>query len=159
MYYCGIKDYRYEKGEIPFLSDEVIPLKVANNSPQSYKEILINILYTSLMEEGVQVIVIRRARGEESFYANDYEYTGMVIVDKGCYKIAYYVDRGSYDSDRYDAVEGLIKEAERLGININYLLMTEPLNLDYEMNHVIARYNNPHSELYEHRKVVQDRWT
>ena len=134
-------------------------LKVADNSPESYKEILINILHTSMMEARVQVIVIRRARGEESFCTNDYEYTGMVIVDRGCYELAYYVDRGSYDSDRYNAVDGLIKEAERLCVNINYLLMLEPLDLDNEMYLIAARHNKPQSKLYEHRKVVQDRWT
>ena len=159
MYCYGIRDYKYSRGEIPYLSYEIIPLKVANNSPESYKEILINILHTSMMEARVQVIVIRRARGEESFCTNDYEYTGIVIVDRGCYELAYYVDRGSYDSDRYDAVDGLIKEAERLCVNINYLLMLEPLDLDNEMYLIAARHNKPQSKLYEHRKVVQDRWT
>ena len=32
--------------------------------------------------------------------------TGMVIVDKGTFEIAYYVERGSYDSDGKDAVYG-----------------------------------------------------
>ena len=41
----------------------------------------------------------------------DFEYTGMVIVDKGTFEIAYYVERGSYDSDGKDAVDGLINEA------------------------------------------------
>ena len=152
------KTYHRIDTEIPYLSRDIIPLKVADNETNSYREALINILYANLLEKGVQVIVIRRERGEESYYANDFEYTGMVIVDKGTFEIAYYVERGSYDSDGKDAVDGLINEAERLGVHVARLTATERINIEKEIKCIVDRYNNPWSELYEHRKVVYQKW-
>lgn len=122
MYSFMTKTYHRIDTEIPYLSRDIIPLKVADNETNSYREALINILYANLLEKGVQVIVIRRERGEESYYANDFEYTGMVIVDKGTFEIAYYVERGSYDSDGKIFVDGLINEAERLGVHVARLM-------------------------------------
>lgn len=158
MYSFMTKTYHRMDTEIPYLSRDIIPLKVADNETNSYREALINILYANLLEKGVQVIVIRRERGEESYYANDFEYTGMVIVDKGTFEIAYYVERGSYDSDGKDAVDGLINEAERLGVHVARLTATERINIEKEIKCIVDRYNNPWSELYEHRKVVYQKW-
>lgn len=158
MYSFMTKTYHRIDTEIPYLSRDIIPLKVADNETNSYREALINILYANLLEKGVQVIVIRRERGEESYYANDFEYTGMVIVDKGTFEIAYYVERGSYDSDGKDAVDGLINEAERLGVHVARLTATERINIEKEIKCIVDRYNNPWSELYKHRKVVYQKW-
>ncbi len=158
MYSFMTKTYHRMDTEIPYLSRDIIPLKVADNETNSYREALINILYANLLEKGVQVIVIWRERGEESYYANDFEYTGMVIVDKGTFEIAYYVERGSYDSDGKDAVDGLINEAERLGVHVARLTATERINIEKEIKCIVDRYNNPWSELYEHRKVVYQKW-
>ena len=158
MYSFMTKTYHRMDTEIPYLSRDIIPLKVADNETNSYREALINILYANLLEKGVQVIVIRRERGEDSYYANDFEYTGMVIVDKGTFEIAYYVERGSYDSDGKDAVDGLINEAERLGVHVARLTATERINIEKEIKCIVDRYNNPWSELYEHRKVVYQKW-
>lgn len=158
MYSFMTKTYHRMDTEIPYLSRDIIPLKVADNETNSYREALINILYANLLEKGVQVIVIRRERGEESYYANDFEYTGIVIVDKGTFEIAYYVERGSYDSDGKDAVDGLINEAERLGVHVARLTATERINIEKEIKCIVDRYNNPWSELYEHRKVVYQKW-
>lgn len=158
MYRYMTKSYPYKNKEIAFLRSDIIPLEVADNDTDSYREALINLLYANLMEKGIQVIVIRRERGEESYYTNDFEYTGIVIVDKGNFEIAYYVNRGSYDSDRKDAVDGLINESKRLGINVARLTATERINIAQEIKCIVDRYNNPYSELYEHRKVVYQKW-
>lgn len=158
MYRYMTKSYPYKNKEIAFLRSDIIPLEVADNDTDSYREALINLLYANLMEKGIQVIVIRRERGEESYYTNDFEYTGIVIVDKGNFEIAYYVNRGSYDSDRKDAVDGLINESKRLGINVAHLTATERINIAQEIKCIVDRYNNPYSELYEHRKVVYQKW-
>ena len=157
MYSCKVRDCPANR-EIVFLSTEIIPLRVANNNPSSYREILVNLLYTNLMEKGIQVIVIRRARGEKSFYPNDFEYTGMVIVDKGSFEVAYYVNKGSTVSEKNEAIEELICEAEKLNINVAYLTATEHIDIDKDMGCIVGRYNNPYSELYEHRKVIYDKW-
>ena len=39
----------------------------------------------------MQVIILQRERGEESYYKNDHEYTGIIVVDKGAIQVAYYV--------------------------------------------------------------------
>ena len=67
MYSFMTKTYHRMDTEIPYLSRDIIPLKVADNETNSYREALINILYANLLEKGVQVIVIRRERGEESY--------------------------------------------------------------------------------------------
>lgn len=158
LYHLPDGYYTYKKTEICFLEKDLIILKVADNEYKSYKETLRNLLHTSFTERGVQVIVIRRARGEESDYANDYEYTGMVIVDKGKYQIAYYVDKGSYEHDKREAIDGLIEEAEKLNIDVAYLTAVEHIDVKKDIACIVGRYNNPNSELYEHRKVVFDNW-
>lgn len=157
MYSCKVRDCPANR-EIVLLSTEIIPLRVADNNSSSYREILVNLLYTNLMEKGIQVIVIRRAIGEESFYPNDFEYTGMVIVDKGSFEVAYYVNKGSTDSEKSEAIEALICEAKKLNINVAYLTATEHIDIDKDMGCIVGRYNNPFSELYEHRKVIYDKW-
>ncbi len=159
MYRKNYEYYSHKNKEVGYLHEDLKLLKVADNEHMSYKEALINIMYTNLMEKGIQVIAIRRARGEESYCSNDYEYTGMVIVDRGNYQIAYYVNKGSYETDKKEAIDGLIKEAKKLNINVKKLVALKPIDIEKDIECVRGRYNNPFSECYEHRNVKYENWT
>ena len=49
MYSFMTKTYHRMDTEIPYLSRDIIPLKVADNETNSYREALINILYACLL--------------------------------------------------------------------------------------------------------------
>ncbi|GEA31247.1 hypothetical protein [Clostridium diolis] len=141
MYEGMKKEYKFHNKHIVYLNDKIIPVEVAENDPESYKESLINIMKANLEERAMQVIVLKRERGEESFSEDDYEYTGIVIIEKGKFQIAYYVDRGSYKSDRYDAINKLIDEANNIGVSVVKLKIEKRLNIKENIGLIVEQYN------------------
>ena len=142
--YAGVKkgEKLYVHG-IDWLRDEILPLKVADNSSDAYKDSLINILHANLYERAVQVIILKRPRTKsETLYLNDYAYTGIIVVNKGTFQIAYYVDQGSYEYEYGSAVEGLIDEAEQLGVKVKEITIDKRLDLEREIQQIVVRYNN-----------------
>ncbi|MFW2503472.1 hypothetical protein [Clostridium diolis] len=140
MYEGMKKEYKFHNKHIAYLNDKIIPVEVAENDPESYEESLINIMKANLEEIDIQVIVLERERGEESFYEDDYEYTGIVIIEKGKFQIAYYIDRGSYKSDRYDAINKLIDEAKNIGVSVVKLNIEERLNIKENIGLIVEKY-------------------
>lgn len=103
---------------INFLRDDIIPLEVDDNNPSTYEETLMNLIKANLCEEALQVIILERERGDKPFFADDHAYTGIVIVNKGIFQIAYYVNQGSYDSEDFYAKEKLEKFANECRISV-----------------------------------------
>ncbi|OOM70591.1 hypothetical protein CLPUN_51990 [Clostridium puniceum] len=141
MYEGMKKEYKFHNKHIVYLNDKIMPVEVAENDPKSYEESLINIMKANLEERNMQVIVLERGRGEESFHKDDYEYTGIVIVEKGKFEIAYYVDRGSYKSDSYYAINKLIDEANHIGVSVVKLNIEKRLNIKENIGFIVEKYN------------------
>lgn len=57
MYSFMTKTYHRMDTEIPYLSRDIIPLKVADNETNSYREALINILYANLLEKEFRLLL------------------------------------------------------------------------------------------------------
>jgi len=123
--------------QIAFLSENIIPLEVAKNNPKTYEEALINLVKANLYQKNMQVIILQRERGEESYYKNDHEYTGIIVVDKGAIQVAYYVDRGSYDFDSFDAMEKLVK----YGVDVKKMKIENYIDLNKDIRHIVKKYN------------------
>jgi hypothetical protein len=142
MYEGMKKEYKFHNKHIFYLNDKIIPVEVAENDPESYKESLINIMKANLEERAMQIIVLKRERSdEESFDEEDYEYTGIVVIEKGKFQIAYYVDRGSYKFDRYDAINELIDEANNIGVSVAKLKIKKRLNIKENIGLIVHQYN------------------
>lgn len=109
-------------------------------------------------EAGTYIRVSGTSRPADEAILKDLELQGTHRSFDEMICVAYYVERGSYDSDGKDAVDGLINEAERLGVHVARLTATERINIEKEIKCIVDRYNNPWSELYEHRKVVYQKW-
>ncbi len=137
--------------------EDVTVLKVADNNPDSYRDILIRILETSFLVPHIQVLVMRRARGEASCGFKDYEYTGMIIVEKEAYQVAYYVDRGSYDLERKGAIIDLIEQAEKFKIAVCKATLLELIDIEKEIQYIASRYNQ-RSDVKEDLRLVFDDW-
>lgn len=133
----GSKVYK----KITFLHENIIPLQVANNDPKAYKEALVNIVRANLYQKEMQVIVLQRERKEESVYNNDHVYTGIVVVEKGGVQVAYYVDEGSYDSEKFEAIEELVKASKEYGVDVKEMTIEEHINLEERMGDIVERYN------------------
>lgn len=149
IYYVGLKDmYNYmnegEKisGRISYLRENIKPLKVDINNPETYEEALSDLIESNLYVGKVQVLILKRARGEESLYERDHVYTGIVIVDKDFIQIAYYVDEGSYDSEAFYAKEKLEMVAKKYGVNVKEIKIEKYLDLENEMTEIVKRYNS-----------------
>lgn len=127
---------------INFLRDSIIPLKVDDNNPLTYEEALINLIKANLCEQDLQVIILERERGEESFFVDDHAYTGMVIVNKGIFQIAYYVNQGSYDSDAFYAKEKLKRFANEYKIDVQEIEIDKYIDLDKDIIEIVKKYNN-----------------
>ena len=140
MYYYLREGYKLRK-QITYLNSNIIPLEVAQNEPQTYEEALINLIKANLDQKNMQVIVLQRERGEESYYENDHEYTGIVVVDKGIFQVAYYVDRGSYDSDSFYALEKLINASDEYGVNVKKIKIENQIDLNKNILHIVNKYN------------------
>ena len=136
---------------------DVTVLKVADNNPDSYRDILVRILETSFLVPHIQVLVMRRARGEASSGFNDYEYTGMIIVEKEAYQVAYYVNRGSYDSEQKGAINDLIEQAEKFKIAVCKATLLELIDIEKEIQYIANRYNK-RSDVKEDLRLVFDDW-
>lgn len=143
MYPYLRKEYiRYRGFGIPYISKDVIPLQVANNQTEAYMNILTSVLRANLEEDNLQVIVLKRARGEESYYRDDHVYTGIVVVNKGRYEVAYYVNEGCYDSDGYETLKKFISEAKKLGISVPIIEIETRIDLQKNIKDVVEVYNN-----------------
>ena len=142
MYNWITKDHIWCRKNIFYLDKNVIPLKVADNIPEVYNSVLANLLKANLQEHGIQVIILKRARGDESWYKNDYVYTGMVVIDKTEFQIAYYVNEGSYESDRKDASEMLMECAKDLNVDIRMIEIKNRIQIDEEMEKIVYAFNN-----------------
>lgn len=127
---------------------------VAVNEPKSYREILTNIVYSNLDNKHIQAIVLKRARGERSFYSDDYEYSGIVIVDKENFQIAYYVDRGGYKSENKEIILQFKDDMNKLNVTVTVLEAMEEISINNDFQNIASRYNNPYSECYEDMTVV-----
>lgn len=127
--------------QIAFLSENIIPLEVAKNNPKTYEEALINLVKANLYQKKMQVIILQRERGEESYYKNDHEYTGIIVVDKGAIQVAYYVDRGSYDSDSFDAMEKLVNVSNQYGVDVKKMKIENYIDLNKDIRHIVKKYN------------------
>ena len=147
MYSWITKDNILHRKNIFYLNENIIPLKVADNIPEVYNSVLANVLKTNLQEHGVQVIVLKRARGDESYYKNDYVYTGMVVIDKKKFQIAYYVNKGSYESERKDASEMLMECAKDLNVDIRMIEIKNRINVDKEIGKIVYAFNNDVSKI------------
>lgn len=140
MYHYFWQGYKLYK-QITYLKSNIIPLEVAQNNPQSYEESLINLIKTNLNQNNMQVIVLKRERGKESYYENDHEYTGIVVVDKGIFQVAYYVDRGSYDSDSFYALEKLINASNECGVSVKIIKIRNRIDLKERIDYIVKKYN------------------
>lgn len=127
--------------QIAFLSENIIPLEVAKNNPKTYEEALINLVKANLYQKNMQVIILQRERGEESYYKNDHEYTGIIVVDKGAIQVAYYVDRGSYDSDSFDAMEKLVNASNEYGVDVKKMKIENHIDLNKDIRYIVEKYN------------------
>lgn len=140
MYYNMTKeDKRYT--HISYLSKDIIPLKVADNNPLTYEDALINLIKANLGENELQVIILKRNRGEESHYNDDHEYTGIVVVDNGVFQVAYYVNKGCYDSEALYAKENLINFSEKYGVNVKQMVICDDIDLNESIGEIVKRYN------------------
>lgn len=146
MYNWVTKEHIWRRKNIFYLNENIIPLKVADNVPEVYNSILANLLKANLQEHGIQVIILKRKRGDESYYKNDYVYTGMVVIDKTEFQIAYYVNEGSYESDRKDASEQLMEWAKNLNVDIRMIEIKKRINVDEEIRKIVYAFNN---DIYE----------
>ncbi len=157
MYELGEKSLCLGTRHIEDIWEDITALEVADNNPDCYRDILVRILETTLLAPNIQVLVMRRAREETSSGFNDYEYTGMVIVEKEAYQVAYYVNRGSYDSERKGAINDLIEKAKKLQVNVCKATLLEPIDIEKEIHYVARRYNQ-RSVIKEDSRLVFDDW-
>ena len=65
MYSFMTKTYHRMDTEIPYLSRDIIPLKVADNETNSYREALINILYAKSVWEKKEFRLLLSGEKEE----------------------------------------------------------------------------------------------
>lgn len=127
--------------QMTFLSKDVRVKKVGENRPENYGNILMKIILANLHVREMQVVILERERGNESFYIGDIEYTGIVFAKKEEYTVAYYVDRGSYKSECYRAIEELIEGAKKIGVSVKSMKIDKYMNVERDISEIIERYN------------------
>lgn len=141
MYY-GMNKADRQYTHISYLRNDIIPLKVADNNPSTYEEALINLIKANLGENELQVIILKRNRGEESLFKDDNEYTGIVVVDNGVFQVAYYVDKGCYDSEALYAKKNLINFSEKYGVNVKQMVICNAIDLNKNIGEIVKMYNS-----------------
>lgn len=124
-----------------FLPKKIKVKEVGENRTENYGNILMKIILANLNEREIQVLILERERGNESFEADDIEYTGIVFLTKGEFTVAYYVDRGSYKSDGYRAIQDLKEGAKKLGVSVQSMKIDRYMNVESEIDEIIDRYN------------------
>lgn len=68
-------------------------------------------------------------------------YYSIIVVDKGAIQVAYYVDRGSYDSDSFDAMEKLVNVSNQYGVDVKKMKIENYIDLNKDIRHIVKKYN------------------
>ena len=53
----------------------------------------------------------------------------------------YYVDRGSYDSDSFDAMEKLVNVSNQYGVDVKKMKIENYIDLNKDIRHIVKKYN------------------
>ena len=121
---------------ISSLHKDIILLKVDEYNPEAYEEVLINLIETNLDQQNIQVIILQKEK-----FKNHNEYTGIVVIQKGIFQIAYYVNGASYDSNSFRTKERLETVAQKYGIDIKTIKINNNMELSKNKFDIIDKYN------------------
>lgn len=141
MYQWYFKETRNPSKREFFINENVIPLQVADNKREAYTEVLLNIVKSNLDAKDMQVILLKQARGDGSRYVDDYRYTGIVVVNKGAYQVAYYVEGGCYELGDMNTLDDFRKQVNEGNIFLYEMKKDKLVNFQRDIQLIIDEFN------------------
>lgn len=151
------KELYFQPRRISVLKEDISPIEIAVNKPDAYMESLFPLVCTGLEDNGIMVIAIRRP-WKDSLVKKDYSYTGMVVIDKECFQVAYYIERGCYKSEGRAIFNRFLDEVEKRKVSICKMVATEDFDIETDIESLIRQYNRPNLNRLEDLKIRVENW-
>ena len=151
------KELYFQPRRISVLKEDISPIEIAVNKPDAYMESLFPLVCTGLEDNGIMVIAIRRP-WKNSFVKKDYSYTGMVVIDKECFQVAYYIERGCYKSEGRAIFNRFLDEVAKRKVSICKMVATEDFDIETDIESLIRQYNRPNLNGLEDLKIRVENW-